>query len=54
MGVEGRVVEGAEGGVNLVLLGVVGVVVFLVWWSCRRPRKKPRGRRSLISKFPVV
>ena len=53
---EGREGEGPEGGANLLLLGVVAVLAVLVWWTCRRPRKKARlrGRRSLVAKFPVV
>ena len=56
MGVEERVGEGegVEGGTNLLFLGGVAVMVFVLWWACRRPRKKPRGRRSLIAKFPIV
>jgi membrane-bound transcription factor site-1 protease len=53
---EGKRGEGPEGGANFLLLGVAAVLVFLVWWTCRRPRKKARSRarRSLIAKFPVV
>ena len=54
VGMEGRMGEGAEGGVNLLFLGMMAVLVLLIWWTCRRPRKKPRGRRSLIAKFPIV
>ena len=50
----GRAGAGGEGGTNLVFLGVVAVLAFLLWWTCRRHRKKPRGRRSLIAKFPIV
>ena len=55
MGVEGRVgeAEGAEGGLNLLFLGGIAVVVFLLWWTCGRQRKKPRGRRLHIAKFPI-
>ena len=54
MGIEGRLGgEGAEGGSSLFFVGVLAVVVFILWWTCRR-RRKPRGRRSLIAKFPIV
>ena len=56
VGVEGAVGEGegVEGGANLLLVGGVVVMLFLLWWACRRQRKRPRGRRLLIAKFPIV
>ena len=57
MGVESRLEEGStDEGVNLLFLSVVAVLVLLVWWTCRRPRKKtrPRIHRSLVAKFPIV
>ena len=34
---------------SLLLVGIVGVSLGVVWYMCRRHRKRPRGRRSLFA-----